>query len=64
MFNLSILKKVSAAAAAAAAVTENGPLKNEKTNSFRNTKFGIQIAFSIKMCKMASSKIRDQWGPP
>ena len=56
---LSILKKVTAtAAAAAAAVTENGPLNYEKTNSFRNTKFGIQIAFSMKMCKMPSSKIR------
>ena len=54
---LSILKKVTAATAA---VTENGPPKNEKTNSFRNTKFGIQIAFSMKMCKMPSSKIKDQ----
>ena len=44
----------------AAAVTENGPWTKEKTNSFRNTKFGIQIAFSMKMCKMPSSKIRDQ----
>ena len=57
---LSILKKVTAAAAAD--VTENEPRKNEKTNSFRNTKFGTQIAFSMKMCKMPSSKIKDQWG--
>ena len=56
---LSILKKVTAAAAATAAVTENGPPINEKTNSFRNTKFGTQIAFSMKMCKMPSSKIKD-----
>ena len=48
---------------AAAAVTENGPLNYEKTNSFRNTKFGIQIAFSMNMCKMSSSKIKKQWGP-
>ena len=39
------------------------PPINEKTNRFRNTKFGIQIAFSMKMCKMPSSKIKDQWGP-
>ena len=39
------------------------PPINEKTNSFRNTKFGVQIAFSMKMCKMSSSKIKDQWGP-
>ena len=56
---LSILKKVTVAAA----VTENGPPINEKTNSFRNTKFGTQIAFSMKMCKMPFSKIKDQWGP-
>ena len=52
----------------AATVTENGLLKNKKTNSFRNTKFGTQIAYSMKMCKMSSSKIKDQreprWGPP
>ena len=35
---------------------ENGPLNYEKTNSFRNTKFGIEIAYSIKMCKMPSSE--------
>ena len=46
-------KKVAAAATAAAtAVTENGPLINEKTISFRKTKFGAEIAFSMKMCKM------------
>ena len=57
---LSILKKLTSAAA----VTENGPPINAKTNSFKNTKFGIQIAFSMKMCKMPFSKINDQWGPP
>ena len=40
----------------------------EKTNSFRNTKFSTQIAILMKMCKMSSSKIKDQlgprWGPP
>ena len=46
--------------AAAAAVTENGPLNYEKINSFRNTKFGTQIAFSMKKCKMLSSKIKNQ----
>ena len=53
-------KKVTAVTAA---VTENRPPINEKTNSFRNTKFGTQIAFSMKMCKMPSSKVKDQWGP-
>ena len=44
-------KKKVTAAAVAATVTENGPPKNEKTNSFGNTKFGIQIAFSTQMCQ-------------
>ena len=57
--SLNSKKKVTAAAA----VTENGPQNYEKTNSFRDTKFGIQIAFLMKMCKMSSSKIKDQWGP-
>ena len=48
-------KNVTTVAASAADVTENGPPKNEKTNSFRNTKFGIQIVFSMKMCKMPFS---------
>ena len=47
-------------------LSENGPSinnKKRKTKSFRNTKFSIQIVFSMKMCKMSSSKINDQWGP-
>ena len=43
MWYLPILKKITAATAAA--VTENGPPISEKTNNFRNTKFGTQIAF-------------------
>ena len=52
----SIVKKVTAGAGT---VTETGLPINEKTNSFRNTKFGIDIAFLIKMCKMPSSKTKD-----
>ena len=37
----SLFYKKVTAAAAAASVTENGPINYEKTNSFRNTKFGI-----------------------
>ena len=47
-------------------LSENGPSinnKKRKTKSFRNTKFSIQIVFSMKMCKMPSSKIKDPWGP-
>ena len=66
---LSILKKKVTAGAAAATVAKSWDVdkqqqQQQKTNSFRNTKFGIQIAFSIKMCKMSSSKIKDQRGPP
>ena len=57
-------KKVTAAAiAAAATVIEFSPQINEKTHSFRTTKFGTQIAFSIKISKMPSSKTQDKWGP-
>ena len=58
-YNLSILKKVTAAAVAKA-----GPQKNEKTNSFKNIKFNIQIAFSVKMRRKPASKTKHQWGPP
>ena len=45
-------------------LSETGPLNYEKTNRVRNTKLGTQIVFSMKMCKMSSSKIKDLWGPP
>ena len=62
--NLSILKKSYCSHhRRCRRFTENGPLNYEKTNSFRNIKFGIQIAFSMKMCKMPSSKMKDQWEP-
>ena len=54
---LYILKKVIAAA-----VAEAGLTINEKTKSFRNTKFGIKIAFLMKMCKKPSPKTKDPWG--
>ena len=52
--NISLYSKKKVTAAAA--VTENGPLINEKNYSFKNTKFGTQIAFLMKMCKTPSSK--------
>ena len=48
---LSILKKVTAATPATVAT---GPPINERTNSLRNAKLGIKIAFLIKMCKKPS----------
>ena len=62
--SFSLFKKNVTDAAPAATVTENEPPINENTNSFRNTKFGTQSAFSMKMCKMPSSKVEAQWGPP
>ena len=51
-FNISLYSKKKVIAAVAIAT---GTPLNEKNNSLRNTKFGIYIAFSIKMYKKPTS---------